>query len=93
LRHTASLLLRQTNAAQIISLRRYRSEIHFRFESCELRRSFEGQSSFQAAGSRGEIENSDQLRVTLYGGTDEKIGHRASAAVQREMQRRFHLIE
>jgi len=33
------------------------------------------------------------VRVTLFGETGEKIGHRASAVVQREMQRRFHLIE
>lgn len=33
------------------------------------------------------------VRVTLFGETDEKIAHRAAAAVQREMQRRFHLIE
>jgi hypothetical protein len=33
------------------------------------------------------------VRVTLFGRTDERIGHRASAAVQREMQRRFRLAE
>ena len=33
------------------------------------------------------------VRVTLYGKAKRRLAHRAMSAVEREMRRRFHLIE